>query len=399
MKKSKGRTASERYLAKLCDRTFLSLWSFPNVFSDRGRKNGMGHGKEVCDLLVVFGDDVIIFSDKSCEFKDTGNTDVDWRRWHRRAITKSENQVQGAERWMRDYPDRLFIDPDCTTPLPIPLPPLDRRRVHRVVVALGATEACKRFYGGGSGSLRLRSYLLDPQDRPPEDPALFPFTVGHTDPNKGYVHIFDDVTLDIVMGELDTVKDFCAYLTKKENLIRSGVAVDATGEEDLLAVYLRDINEEGEHDFQLPSDLDGVVVVEGMWTGRLRNPQYLRKKEADKVSYVWDRLIEHFNAHVARGTAKILGEGDQAGYEKGIRILASLPRVERRALAKGLLEFIQISKPNQTSFRGTVWGREQDLGFSFLLFPPRTDRSYEEYRIVRHNLLDAYCCVLKMENR
>lgn len=58
-----GITASERYLKKLCDRTFLSLWSYPNVYRDQSGAS-KGEGKEVCDLLVVFENHVIIFSDK-----------------------------------------------------------------------------------------------------------------------------------------------------------------------------------------------------------------------------------------------------------------------------------------------------------------------------------------------
>jgi len=33
--RSEGLTESERYLAKLADRSFLNLWSFPNVYIDR----------------------------------------------------------------------------------------------------------------------------------------------------------------------------------------------------------------------------------------------------------------------------------------------------------------------------------------------------------------------------
>jgi hypothetical protein len=55
-----GATPSERYLAKLCQHSFLSLWSHSGVFRDQGRRNGKGDGKEVCDLLVVFENHIII---------------------------------------------------------------------------------------------------------------------------------------------------------------------------------------------------------------------------------------------------------------------------------------------------------------------------------------------------
>jgi hypothetical protein len=60
--RSNGVTPSEQYLKKLCDRSFLSLWSYPGVFRDQGRTAGRGDGKEVSDLLVVFENHIIIFS-------------------------------------------------------------------------------------------------------------------------------------------------------------------------------------------------------------------------------------------------------------------------------------------------------------------------------------------------
>ena len=82
-----GETASERYLAHLCDRTFLSLWSYPGLFRDHGNSKG-GDGKEVCDLIVFFGDHLILFSDKSCTFPDSGNLQTSWRRWFKKAVLK-----------------------------------------------------------------------------------------------------------------------------------------------------------------------------------------------------------------------------------------------------------------------------------------------------------------------
>lgn len=58
--KAQGSTPAEVHLQGLCEKNFLSLWSHARPFRDQGS------GKEICDLLVVLGDDVIIFSDKHC---------------------------------------------------------------------------------------------------------------------------------------------------------------------------------------------------------------------------------------------------------------------------------------------------------------------------------------------
>src|SRR4051812_29870124 len=104
-----GVTESERYLQRLCERSFLRLWSYPGVYRDQGllqRKEG----KEVSDLLLVFGNSIVIFSDKRCAFPDTGNLQQDWSRWFRKAVFKSAEQIWGAERWILGFPERLRLD-------------------------------------------------------------------------------------------------------------------------------------------------------------------------------------------------------------------------------------------------------------------------------------------------
>src|SRR5258708_2519149 len=182
-----SQTESEKYLTALCKRSFLSLWSFPNLYTDEGRRKNKGAGRELCDLLVVFGNDLLIFSDKHCAYKDTGNVEIDWPRWYRRAARASFNQIYGAESWLARFPDHIFLDSECTNPLPIALPKLEAQRIHRLAVTRGSLEACKAFFGGKSlASLRISS-----------DPAAgtagyIPFTAGIGEPGRPFVHVLDE---------------------------------------------------------------------------------------------------------------------------------------------------------------------------------------------------------------
>lgn len=99
------------------------------MYTDEGR-HGSGDGKELCDLLVVFGNDVILFSDKACMFTGHEDINVAWYRWYRRAIEKSAKQLNGAESWLKRFPERIFLDKDCKTSLPIKLPQEPERRIH-----------------------------------------------------------------------------------------------------------------------------------------------------------------------------------------------------------------------------------------------------------------------------
>src|SRR6266496_4609808 len=47
-----GITAAERLLKRLCDHSFLSMWSYSGIYRDQGRPNQKGDGKEVCDYIL-----------------------------------------------------------------------------------------------------------------------------------------------------------------------------------------------------------------------------------------------------------------------------------------------------------------------------------------------------------
>jgi len=175
VEKQDGVTSAERFLARLGTKSFLSLWSYPGVYRDQG-KRGNGDGKEICDLLVVFGDDVILFSDKDCRFPSSGNLDLDWARWFRRAVFNSAAQVWGAERWLRENPDRVFVDRRCAQRLPVPLPDSTRLRVHRIVIAHDAARRCRELLGG-SGSLVIFPALTG--DAHVAGPVTFPGSEGN----------------------------------------------------------------------------------------------------------------------------------------------------------------------------------------------------------------------------
>ena len=390
MQKSSGTTPTEKYLVRLCERAFLRLWSYPNLYRDQGG------GKELCDVLIVFGNDIIVFSDKSCAYPDSGDEVKDWARWFRRSIRDSARQVYGAERWIRHHPDRIFLDPGCKHPLPIELPRADEMRIHRVIVARGAGERCSAFFGGDSGSLMVRNDLVG--DAHINAPAgLFGiFRIGRIDPGKGYVHVFDDANLDILLSELDTVSDFVAYLTRKEALLCSDKVVSATGEEDLLAHYLTHTNLDGEHDFVLPPDVD-VVQFDHLFREISDDHQYIAKKSADKLSYLIDDLIEHVFSN-ATGRTLIDGNGlPVANYEKALRMLAAESRLSRRHLARALVDLLSsASARGRPRSRCVVTGEKSGTGYCFLVFPCPKDRDYDKHRLSRSTLLAHYCKVMKI---
>ncbi len=385
--RSQGQTTSERYLKQLCDKTFLSLWSYPGIYRDQGGGGAKSRreGKEVCDLLVIFDKHIIIFSDKHCKFEKNGDVEVNWRRWFRRTVKESAKQVLGAERWIRSFPSRLFLDRACTKPFPISIPDARTAIIHRIVVAHGISEACCDVFGG-TGSLALSSELVG------EAQHNAPFTIGWpTERSKGFVHVLDDTTLDFVLRTVDTVTDFIWYLTKKEALFQSGRKIVVAGEENLLAWYLSNANQHEEHDFLIPDNIDGIAVDETHWFSFAKHPQRQAQLDANKISYAWDRLIEKFSRNVMRATEYFPSDLGTADKERVLRFMAREFRTRRRLLANALLEKMHETPASERAARVVEPSYPGDPYYVFVLLPWPSGMSEHQYRNSRLNLLTAYC--------
>jgi hypothetical protein len=411
--RSKGTTESERYLGSLADRTFLNLWSYPNTFVDKKSKNG-GDGKELCDLLVVCGDDVIIFSDKSIGWPEHQDLNVSWARWYRRAIEKSVDQIRGAERWLRNFPNRVFIDRLCVQPLPIALPSPDKARIHGVVIALGADEACKKHFQTKSGSLPIFSLLKGPDHVNPTAPAYMPFALGDVDPEGPFVHVFDKAGLDLVLTELDTISDFTRYLRERVAFIREGRLGLAPGEAELIGLYLKYTDATGEHRFPTPADFgasaDYKISINDGDLGVLASREYAAKKEADRISYNWDRLIGVFTENILAGTSvAVSGEEPSAvRAEPALRIMARESRLRRRALGHAFVDALQSAEQaRQDRFARIVLANagaaNSDYGYVFLILAYPTEvelkQGYDQYRQARVAMLEAYCATAMYKRR
>ncbi|WFU00683.1 hypothetical protein QA648_10920 [Rhizobium sp. CB3171] len=408
--RSEGATESERYLAKLADRTFLNLWSYPNPYRSQ-KLGGAGDGKEICDLIVVCDPHILIFSEKEITWTDKA-VEVAWSRWCRRAIFDAANQLKGAERWINEFPDRIFLDKLCEVPFPLGLPEPGRRRVHRIVVARGAKEACRKFFDGGLGTFVVLPDLKGSDHCKPDASTFMPFAIGDIDPSGDFVHVFDDVSLDIVMRELDTISDFTDYLDKRAAFIRSGRLASAHGEEDLLAYYAIRINEQGDHDFTPPEgrtwdEINALVIEHGNWSRYVTDPRYEAKKLADEVSYAWDRLIETFTNHLLGGTSISL-EGHTyslTNSEIAVRHMALQNRFLRRSHSQAILGALEIGRRRDVFFRAMLspeGSKYHETGFFFVTLKYLSWMDglggYEKYRLMRAFYIQTYAQALLMKH-
>lgn len=119
-------TESEKFVYSLSQIAFLDLWSHPNPIGKR-------KDKELCDLLVVCDNHIIIISVKQIDISIKGDPKLEDKRWLSRAIDDSVKQIYGAERILELKDNIQLKDSDIF----IELPDKNTRVIHRIAVAVG----------------------------------------------------------------------------------------------------------------------------------------------------------------------------------------------------------------------------------------------------------------------
>jgi len=300
------KTKSELVVHELCERSFLSMWTIPNPL---GKKKG----KELCDVLVVFDPYIIIISVKEIQFKDKGDYQVASKRWEREAIDKSVSQIYGAEKLISkpQFYGHYALNEDGSSR--IKFPSIQDRIIIRIAIAFG--NCGKTSYSQG-------------------------------DFGEGFVHVFDDIAIKSIMKELDTISDFCEYFKKKENYLYLKGETEKTnprriffegGEEDLLAYYLQ-------NDHQFPSESVFLAISNGIYDEYTNSARYHRKSEENKISYLWDDIIDRHYFHFKNG--ELLTQPSDQEFELVLRTMAKENRLSRRNLSKNFILFLEKTKQN-----------------------------------------------------
>ena len=186
------------------------------------------------------------------------------------------------------------------------------------------------------------------------------------------VHGFTREFADIVLSELDTIADFCYYLRTKEAMDFSKVITIFGGEENLLGKYI-----EHGRSFSWMDNYDVIQIDDAIWPTISQMPQYIKKKEMDRISQGWDSMIER----VHEGTSK---------YERLARELARPDRFTRRVPSESFMDaYVEFMDRQDMDMlrRQTVLG---DTTYCFLI---TNDTEHPSKR--RQTMLQAMCLVAR----
>lgn len=401
--RGEGTTEGERELAKLADLSFFGLWSYASVHR-RIAKGGQTLGHEVADLVVVFGKDVILFSEKDIEFPSTADLAVAWGRWFRTSVSKSVAQLRGAERHVKSR-GALFLDAACKHSFPLSLDTAELR-VHLVAICRNAAPRARSHFLQANGSKRppaIGSLKFDASLQE-EQMVAAPFHIGDFDATKTFVHVFDAESLDLLLLELGTGPDFIDYLECRERAVRIGGLKRFASEEDLLAQYLSHVGCNGFSEYAVRTRVDGETscvadeLPTGGWLDFEVSQAYGRHSVHRRDSLAWKRITNELSEAVMAATVGEAREESLESHELAIRAMASENRVSRAALGRALIEKFESVPTNARSSRLVASVANPERMYVFVLVPhdPSLPK-YEDYRVLRLGFMQMYARVAQMK--
>lgn len=372
------------------------MWSYPNVFRDQRRGPNAKEGKELCDVMVLCGHDVILFSDKSCTYPNTGDRDLDWCRWFKRAIQKAAKSLYGAERWIREFPGEIYLDRQCTKRLPQQIPDKLVLNVHRIIVARGAKERCREELGG-SGSFIVAPDLVGSAHVSKAADGYGVFRIGRVSETGGFVHVFDEVILECALCELDTISDLLRYLRSKEQHIEDGKIAMIAGEENLISHFLTTMGTDG-HAITEPAKGKRLLIEDGHWENYVHSEAYRNRRIDNEPSYLWDRIIDDVAHHAFSGTLMEGADARMEHTELVLRTMARESRFDRRVLSNKMIEIERESDKKDYVMRTILSEHSPELVYVFV-FLKENIGGEKDYRRMRRALVENYMFLLAWKYR
>lgn len=391
--KSRGFNDSERALARLCDETFLELWTYPSLWKPEGRKKPDGVGTELCDVFLVFGGTIVLFSDKDIKFHADIDVNVAWKRWSRKSIDDSKRQLFGALKWLKERPTEVFLDPRCTEPFPF-IDPSKEYEFHLIAVTRNTMAAAARHFGlNSSGSLVLASF-----DQYPDEELPFIVRDNH---REHYVHVLDEQSLRLVLEELDTAPDFIKYLRDKERAVRHQRFKLIPGEEHFLGSYMLHAGPILDKPFdelvaRIPDHIDVVQLAEDGWAEYVNSGARSTRQELNRSSYFWDELITRFCRAILGGYAPNPVNASSVMHEAATRMLASETRHSRIDISRAYQDKVLSTPRHVRTSRVFRSPTDKERLIVLLLVPRAQGQTLEENRELRRGMMHAYGLVAKL---
>jgi len=357
-----GEKIVEDRVQQLCEQLFFPDFTVrsPAFSKTRGRE------KEAADVLVPFGDRLLIFQIKTKQGGKPASekTETDFERI-RRMVDKAIGQVKAA------------------------ISAVKNQRFEKLKTARGLEIPFDSKAPWNMLGLVVIDLLGEEKYAEKERTAIYS---GYTKEPGIPTHVFLWPTFEAIVSELDTLPDLLDFLSLRERLLENRILVPTTDDRDFLALYK--INPD-----LVTQAADGgcdiLVVSAGSWDAyRERHAEEIEQRNLrNRASFLIDGAISWL--HKSIGHRIEAGAPDELNLEQGTveaylgaaRAFASLTRLERRSVGETLQAVMERAAAKGDAY--SVW-RRADADWAVLCLS--TGRSREErYRAIVNLSAMGFC--------
>ncbi|MCX6759006.1 MAG: hypothetical protein NT012_00325 [Candidatus Nealsonbacteria bacterium] len=324
---NKGKLAEQKTKSFL-KKTFFEDFIFDNPKVREGR-----YEREICDLLILFDDALVVVQCRTKSFPKSGNINT----YIRKTTLDCIRQLKFSKSILFSN-HRIFLSNNRRGSFEF-----DKNNIKRVFYLVVLEQDIMP--------------IVSAREAKDINPKIFDY--GFTP------QIFDLNDFMYVVNEFDTPTDFFEYLEQREKITKD-MKFNMTDESELVAYYR--IHER--HFKPIPDqEKADMVTLIGFWEeykkGKYAN-QVAERVGADRISYYIDDIIE--KTHTSK---------DQL-YIKVATILGRLRRLERRMLAKAAIgKAIKAAKTNKPAYRMFIFPHRPEIAFLFLYTPEEKNKRRE----------------------
>lgn len=330
--------SAEDLIERLCHRAFFRDF----VVRDLQYKTPRGKELEAADVLVLFGTEAVTIQVKARPHgrKDSETAEV----YHQRLGNKIDAGAKQVPALTRALRTGALTEVRTARGLVVPVD-ADKIETIRGIVVLD----------------------LPAERALPEDDKTTLYA-GVSEWSGVLVHAFLSDEFEAMLGELDTLPDFLAYLAFRERLYGATKLSPFTRNLDLLAFYkihhdLRDTADK--------QDIGGIIIADGMWEHYLKayDEPRRRRRELDEPSFLVDKAIEFLDTAFT---------GHEEEYRDQwlfmARELASFTRLQRRQIGGRWQAAMERAVTKEYAFSVCLF--DEKPGEAFLVYAgPEKDRS------------------------
>lgn len=346
-------TKSEKNIIDIIRNSFCNYWTISNPYKIKGQ--------ELCDALIIFKNNILIFSDKERNFQEK-EFSTDWeiiqKKWKNfyKSLRHSKNQLKQAKDWILSNPNEIYFDNMCENRVSIDLK-IDENTKFFLITTVSNWKDVADFYFKNDGFLKIDTNT----NRSPEHKTLVLNNI-HDELNNNFYHMIDDTFFKKLLKEIDTIPDLINYLIEKEDFFitssKNNITINANSELSLLGQYLLGLqtNHKEKNFFIYDSYINNLnySLDDSNYELAKSTNEEIKYDQRKEKSFLIDCLITNFTTVGLRNSTGFnyeIQDQDEKIFRYLIEYLVALCRSDRINLAEAIYKFFLEIPDKNSVFR------------------------------------------------